>query len=214
MRRREPRVSAVGLSLQRIVRQRPGIHFRELGRAASLSSAGQLRHHLDRLERQGVLVEVEDGRYKRFFAAGEHEPGLRSEMARFARVVPRRIAKLLLARPMNRTQLRRSLGCADSTLGYHLSRMVQLGDLAKSRGPNCCRYSLTREETVRKMLLLEAAAEPPAPDPDGVPNALRPPPGAAGSAQDADHPTAPVPETGTAPDFTAPPPRGAGTESP
>lgn len=186
MRRRQgPSSSAVDLGIRRIVREQPGIHFRGLGRAANVTSAGQLRHHLDRLEREGVLVEVEDGRYKRFFVAGAHDPKLRPELARFARAVPRRIAMLLLGSPMNRTELRRSLGCADSTLGYHLTRMVLLGDLAKSRGQNCCRYSLTSEDLVRKMLLLhgdgdgDLRAPEPAPH-DELPNPLRPqlaPPG-------------------------------------
>lgn len=154
-------VSQVGLTIQRAVKEHPGIHFRGLAREAHVTSAGQLRHHLDRLERQGVLVEVEDGRYKRFFTAGDQDPKLRTELARFSRSVPRRIAKLLLLSPLNRTELRRSLGCADSTLGYHLARMVLLGDLARTRGPSSCLYSLTSEEAVRKMLLIQGAlAEP------------------------------------------------------
>lgn len=178
MRGKIPRISAASQAIRRIVMEQPGIHFRGLSRAANVSSAGQLRHHLDRLARQGILIEVEDGRYKRFFVAGAHDAKLRPGMARFARAVPRLIAKLLLVNPMNRTELRRSLGCADSTLGYHLSRMVQLGDLAKSRGANCCRYSLTSEEQVRKMLTQGAEPDParpptprpgpqPAPEPDG-----------------------------------------------
>lgn len=157
-RKRAQRVSEVNQCIRRMVKENPGIHFRGLGRAAHVTSAGQLRHHLDRLERQGVLVEVEDGRYKRFFVAGDQDPKLRPEMARFTRVVPRRIAKLLLVSPMNRSQLRRSLGCADSTLGYHLSRMVTLGDLARERGPNTCIYSLTSGETVRQLLQQQGAA--------------------------------------------------------
>lgn len=161
MRRQHP-VSQVGLAIRRAVEENPGIHFRGLARAAQVTSAGQLRHHLDRLERQGLVVEVEDGRYKRFFKAGAQDPKLRAEMARFSRTVPRRIAKLLLMGPLNRTQLRRNLGCADSTLGYHLSRMLMLGDLAKVRGPSSCIYSLTSEETVRKMLQIQGALAEPA----------------------------------------------------
>lgn len=157
-RKRAQRVSEVNLNIRQAVKQNPGIHFRGLARAAHVTSAGQLRHHLDRLEHQGIVVEVPDGRYKRFFVAGDQDPKLRPEMARFTRVVPRRIAKLLLVTPMNRTQLRRSLGCADSTLGYHLSRMVTLGDLVRARGPNTCVYSLTSGETVRRLLLQAAEA--------------------------------------------------------
>lgn len=159
IRKQAPRISAVGLSIKRAVKENPGIHFRGLGRAANVTSAGQLRHHLDRLEHQGILIEVEDGRYKRFFFAGDQEPSLRAEMARFARVVPRRIAKLLLVSAMNRTQLRRSLGCADSTLGYHLTRMVVLGDLTRTRGPNSTLYSLANRELVSKILLLRGSSE-------------------------------------------------------
>jgi len=148
----ERKMSPVAVELNRIVRERPGIHFRELGRAAGLTSVGQLRHHLDRLERGGLVVEIGDGRFKRFFAAGEHEPRLRQGLARFSRRVPRLIAQLLLARPMNRTELRRSLGCADSTLGYHLIRMRSLGDLDRNRGRNCAVYSLTNPDFVRRML--------------------------------------------------------------
>ena len=164
MRKQHP-VSPVGLAIRAAVKQNPGIHFRGLGRAARVTSAGQLRHHLDRLEHQGLLVEIEDGRYKRFFVAGDQDPKLRAEMARFSRAVPRRIAKLLLVNPMNRTELRRSLGCADSTLGYHLTRMVQLGDLARTRGPSSCLYSLTSQETVRKMLTIQGALSDPGLDP-------------------------------------------------
>lgn len=152
-----PRMSEVGRTIYRIVKEQPGIHFRGLGRAAQLSSAGQLRHHLDRLARQGLLVELEDGRYKRFFVAGDHDRSLRPGLARFARAVPRKIGKLLLVHPMNRTELRRSLGVADSTLGYHLKRMMEQGDLAKNRGRNCCQYSLTNAELVQKVLMLQGA---------------------------------------------------------
>jgi hypothetical protein len=152
-----PRMSEVGRTIYKIVKEQPGIHFRGLGRAAQLTSAGQLRHHLDRLERQGLLVELEDGRYKRFFIAGDHDRTLRPGLARFARSVPRKIGKLLLVHPMNRTELRRSLGCADSTLGYHLKRMMEQGDLVKQRGRNCCRYSLTNAELVQKVLMLQGS---------------------------------------------------------
>ncbi|HET6398191.1 MAG TPA: hypothetical protein VFH47_01395 [Candidatus Thermoplasmatota archaeon] len=169
MRAVEAPVSEVGLALCRIIKDRPGIHFRGLARAAHVTSAGQLRHHIDRLKRQGRIVEVQDGRYKRFFMAGHHDPNLRPGLARFSRPVPRQIGRLLLNRPMNRTELRRSLGCADSTLGYHLKRMVQMGDLEKARGRNCCRYTLRDQELVRRVLMMQdeaanAAAQAP-PDP-------------------------------------------------
>lgn len=195
MGKQPARVSEVGLSIQRAVKENPGIHFRGLARAAQVTSAGQLRHHLDRLQDRGVVIEVEDGRYKRFFHAGDHDPGLRAEMARFARVVPRRIAKLLLVHPMNRTQLRRGLGCADSTLGYHLTRMVTMGDLSRVRGPHSCLYSLTSREQVSKILILQGAHRPVAAAADAI----------AASADDIPNPLRPVPKPPMDPPSPAPP---------
>jgi len=139
-----------------IVREQPGIHFRALARAANLSSVGQLRHHVDRLTRRGVVAEVGDGGYKRYFLVGDHDPRLRPSLALFSRRVPRRIATLLLVRAMTRTELRRSLGCADSTLGFHLSRMVQLSVVGKRRDRSGCRYELLSPDLVRQALSIRA----------------------------------------------------------
>ena len=51
-----------------ILRERPGIHFRELLRTASLGS-GTLSYHLYVLEREGFVIARRDGMYRRFFAA-------------------------------------------------------------------------------------------------------------------------------------------------
>lgn|GEM_PF-3174769 len=152
-------IAPVALLLCAIVRESPGIHFRGLGRAAHVSSTGQLRHHLDRLGRRGDLVEIEDGRFKRFFVPGDHDARIRHGLARFARRVPHLIGQLLLERAMSRTELRRSLGCADSTLGYHLSRMVALGDLVRTPGRNCCLYSLANPEFVGQLLHRQTVAQ-------------------------------------------------------
>ena len=133
----------VGANLLRIIREQPGIHFRALGRQAGLTSSGQLRHHLDRLADLGAIAEVKDGRFSRFFAGGDEDPRLRQRQARFSRPVPNLIARLLADRPMSRTELRRRLGCADSTLGYHLNRLLVVGDLQRRIGPNGHEYALT-----------------------------------------------------------------------
>lgn len=151
--RPEQRVRRV---LCQVVEEQPGIHFRELEREAHVSSNGQLRHHLDRLLHDGKLLEVKDGRYRRYFLAGQHDRHLRPGLTHFARRVPRRIARVLLKGPHNRTELRRTVGCADSTLGYHLRRMAELGYLQKERSRNACSYSLVDPEFVRSVLLVRS----------------------------------------------------------
>lgn len=144
--------SGVADRIHSIVRDRPAIHFRGLKRAADVSSNGQLRHHIDQLQRENVIVELEDGGYTRFFITGQHKPELRDGLARFARRVPRVISRLLLSGSMIRTDLRQALGCADSTLGYHLNRMLEQGDIQRDRDDGRSLYSLTDPDFVRRVL--------------------------------------------------------------
>lgn len=144
--------SGVADRIHSIVADRPAIHFRGLKRAADVSSNGQLRHHIDQLERENLLIELEDGGYTRFFISGQHKPELRDGLTRFARRVPRIIARLLLGGSMIRTDLRQALDCADSTLGYHLNRMLEQGDIQRDRTDGRSLYSLTEPDFVRRIL--------------------------------------------------------------
>lgn len=148
----EEEMSQIALSVIHVVKENPGIHFRAIARAADISSMGQLRHHVDQLQRKGAIFEIEDGRYKRFFVAGDQSPELRRALTRFSRPVPRRIGKLLLRRPLSRSELRSCLGCADSTLGYHLSRLTCLGEVVKTGTRSARRYALADPDTVRRAL--------------------------------------------------------------
>jgi DNA-binding transcriptional ArsR family regulator len=161
----------VGANLLRIIREQPGIHFRALGRQAGLTSSGQLRHHLDRLADLGAVAEVKDGRFSRFFGGGEEDPNLRARQARLSRPVPNLIARLLADRPMSRTELRRRLGCADSTLGYHLNRLVQVGDIQRRIGPGGHEYVLSDPSVTPPELPWRT---PPATAPSAAPPASTP----------------------------------------
>lgn len=139
--------------LEKAVRENPGIHFRALARVASVRSSGALRTQLDHLLVEGRIMEVPDGRFKRFFVVGAHDPALGTTIARFSREVPHTIGRLLLQQPLNRTQLRRLVGCADSTLGYHLTRMVQMGDVERTGSRTGGHYRVRDEQRIRSTLL-------------------------------------------------------------
>lgn len=134
------------------IRDNPGIHFRALSREAGLTSTGQLRHHIDALLRAGKIEEIAEGRYRRYFAQAAYTPRVRDAIARFARSMSFQIGQLLLEGPLTRTQLRRTLGCADSTLGYHLDRMIRYGDLIKERRNDGCVYALPPDPEIRLAL--------------------------------------------------------------
>jgi DNA-binding transcriptional ArsR family regulator len=188
----------VGANLLRIIREQPGIHFRALGRQAGLTSSGQLRHHLDRLADLGAVAEVKDGRFSRFFSGGEDDPNARLRQARFSRPVPNLIARLLADRPMSRTELRRRLGCADSTLGYHLNRLLQVGDIQRRVGPNGHEYALADTSLVPPELPWRRTAPSPAASAAASSQATPASAPAPAPAAPASPPSLPVPAAATA----------------
>lgn len=150
--------SPVAQNLVAIIHENPGIHFRELERAAKLASTGQLRHHVDRLQRSGKIVEAQDGGFHRFFIAGDHDRRLRQRMIRFSRPLAQRLARVLLVRPMTRSEIRRTLSCAESTLGYYLCRMEEAGDIQREVSTSGHVYSLVDPDAVREVLKAQRAA--------------------------------------------------------
>lgn len=134
------------------IQAQPGLHFRGVLRRAGLSSAGQLRHHIDRLMRAGHIVEVEDGGFRRYFPAGVYDRRLREEMLQFSRPIPRRVARLLLRGSMPRTEIRRALQCPDSTLGYYLARLRDKGILEREALEPYQYYSLKDPQQVQRIL--------------------------------------------------------------
>lgn len=160
-------VAPLAKLIRSIVKERPGIHFRGLGRAANVSSTGQLRHHIDRLYRRGDLIEVEDGRFRRYFVPSDQGARVREGLARFARRVPKKIARILIKGKLNRTELREELGCADSTLGYHLRRMVRKGDLTRTPTASCCFYALSDPGFIREIIQRQDAVKESLEDEDG-----------------------------------------------
>lgn len=104
----------------------PGAHLRELGRAVPLSF-GALRHHLDRLEKEGRLRVEFDRRFKRYFPAGLDAP-TRQMMTALRQRPLRRILVSLAADPGQRhADLGRRLSIPASSLTAYLQRLKALG---------------------------------------------------------------------------------------
>jgi predicted transcriptional regulator len=157
---------AVATRVSALVRSHPGIHFRDLGRRAAVRSNGQLRHHLDQLQRAGRIVEVADGRFRRYFPAGAADWHLLPTLARTSRPLAQRLLLAILERPRDRTGLRRDLGCAESTLGYHLARLVRSGDLVRTVEHGRILYALAEPaDGLRAALARQAGAATPSPSP-------------------------------------------------
>lgn len=137
--------------IHRVVQEYPGLHLRELARAAEVTE--QLAsYHVKAMLAAGEIEDLASGGYRRFYAAG----GATAQADRDALGVLRnpataRIAVFLLEEGgANNPELCAALGIAKSTTSYHLKRLVAAGlvrDLGQGQG-----YRLAEPERVRRLL--------------------------------------------------------------
>ena len=77
------------------VRQNPGTHLREIRRRLSISSMGNLEHHMTMLKRLKLVMEQTEGGYKRYYPV-HGAVGNKRLLALLRQKNPRRIALLIL----------------------------------------------------------------------------------------------------------------------
>jgi predicted transcriptional regulator len=141
------------------IAERPGIHMRDLERAAQVSLSS-VAHHTRRLEAEGKIIGVFDGHYRRFFLSSLSLPTEarrltdtdRRLLSEFRRPVPLAIVlNLAVDGPLHHRDLEERLGRAKGTISYHLSRLEAQGIVTSPRG-SIEGYRLT--DPLRSIVLL------------------------------------------------------------
>src|SRR5438132_10720714 len=109
--------------------------MRELGRTVVLSLSG-VAHHLRVLEREGTVVGVSDGYYRRFFSSQlilEEEARRLDDVDRKLLAECQRtpsltiILSLAVDGPLSHGAIAQKLRKSKGTVSYHLSRLVDSG---------------------------------------------------------------------------------------
>jgi predicted transcriptional regulator len=144
--RQEPETVAAHPQRARIIallRDRPGLHLRELQRQLNLSR-GVADHHLRKLLQAGLISERASHGYRCFFVRGtldrrlmEAVPALRSDGAS-------RILSAVVSRPgQGLEDLARSTSLTSQTVAYHVRRLQAAGLLTQTRGERAHRVDAT-----------------------------------------------------------------------
>lgn len=126
---------------------------------------GHAEHHLRHLERAGLVLRQEDGRYVRYFVAvsAPGEPGVgrieKPVIALLRQARPLEIVARLLQGDTEMRDLAKALGVAASTLSYHTTRLETAGLVKRWRDGQQQRIALADREAMIAILL---AYEPPA----------------------------------------------------
>lgn len=157
--------------LYRIIRHDPGISFLRLreatasGPGGARMSIGTLLHHLDQLERFGLVLSRRVGRFRRYFDAKSGDANRAPALALLRNDPANLIARTLVESPgLARSELQRLVSMhrplGRTSLMYHLHRLAKQGLVAADAAPGVPRFHPTQLLVRLLPAHLEAAADP------------------------------------------------------
>ncbi len=131
----------------------PGLHLRAIARDMRLG-LGDLRHHLESLEAEGLLTTATDGYRKTYFPGKKEFGGDKQVLGLLRQSKPRAILLLLLNRnELGFENLRMKVGVSKSTLSFHLKKLEEAGILKVEEESQRKKYSLTDKKKVADLLI-------------------------------------------------------------
>lgn len=135
------------------IRAHPGLHLRALERRLGIA-LGNLRYHLDYLERENFVTSRSDGYRKTYFSARDVYLLDRDRLALLRQRVPRRIILHLVLTPTSSFEdLRDLVGVSKSTLSFHLKKLTETGVVTVRRREGRNEYFLEEPKRVVELLI-------------------------------------------------------------
>ena len=146
-----------------LVMNQPGLHLREIQRQLGMH-VNLVEYHLHHLIASELIVSVHQGGYNRFFptqaaGSGSRVDRLTSQEKRvlglMRQPMPLRIMVYLLAAGTAlHKDICQHLGCAPSTLTYHMKKMVKADVVVQKTAGEGKGYQLKDRRTVARLLML------------------------------------------------------------
>jgi len=131
----------------------PGTHLRALQRELAMP-IGTLEYHLYQMEREGLLVTREDGRFKAYFTQDNLDRRDRDFLYYLRQEMPRRIAIEVANEPGVRFQvLAARLPISASTLSFHMKKLLASGILVEQPLGREKAYTCPDAERVKKLIV-------------------------------------------------------------
>jgi predicted transcriptional regulator len=139
--------------IYRHIVRHPGLHLRELERRLNVS-LGDLRYHLDRMEKAGHITTQFDGYRKTYFATRGFFVQDKAVLALLRQGSPRSLILHLMGRSVAPfEELRKVLGVSKSTLSFHLKKLRRAGVVVTVRREGRTLYGLANKDRVAQLLI-------------------------------------------------------------
>ena len=140
-------------TLYQFILLNPGLHLRAIAREMRLG-LGDLRHHLELLEAEGLITTATDGYMKKYFPGRKEFAGDKEVLSMLRQSKPRAILLLLLNKSeMGFEDLRNRIGVSKSTLSFHLKKLEEAGILDVKPEAQRKIYSLPDKQKVAELLI-------------------------------------------------------------
>jgi predicted transcriptional regulator len=150
-------------AIYNLVHTHPGLHLREIQRQLGMH-VNLVEYHIHQLIASELVVSVQQGGYNRFFPAqapgsGQQVDRLTSQEKRvlgmMRQPMPLRIMVYLLATGSSQHKdVCEHLGCAPSTLTYHMKKLVKAQIVVQTTAGDGKGYHLTDRRSVARLLML------------------------------------------------------------
>ncbi len=135
------------------VSSHPGQHLREIQRKLDMP-LGTLEYHLKYLLELDLLVEKEDGHYRRYYPQGAMGSQDKKILSMLNQAIPRKILLHLLLHPRsNFKDISSNFDEAPSTISFHVDKLVKGELIKKEKSGREMIYSVIDEQSIAKVLI-------------------------------------------------------------
>lgn len=151
---KEPLELANRKRIYEIVRENPGMHFRELQRRTGMPT-GVLSYHLDYLVRRGLLTVDREESFSRYFPQNVLRGDEKRILSALRQEIPRGIILFLLNNPgATHGKLLENFTISPGTLSYHIKKLASSGVIRVEKVGRESRMTVIDPDRVSDLLIV------------------------------------------------------------
>lgn len=137
-----------------IIKNKPGIHFREILREADVAM-GELEYHLHVLEKMKLISKKKTPYYTRYYPAYELGKEDKKIMDLLRQKMLREILLFIMSSENpNHGDIAKQFGLVKSTTSFYLDKLLVNGLIEKKKSGKQVQYSIENPERILRLILL------------------------------------------------------------